>query len=98
MPAAGADGTADCLVDPRDSVADAMLHPGAWVGSHTDAAKFPGLARPYVPGGPNVHRAAGDWAEPRAVAYGESTSAEDKVREEVKALTAKFPIYNGLGG
>ena len=33
-----------------------------------------------------------------AVASGESTSAEDKVREEVKALTAQFPIYNGLGG
>tara|TARA_Y100001001_G_scaffold124036_1_gene122469 strand:- start:56 stop:1453 length:1398 start_codon:yes stop_codon:yes gene_type:complete len=33
-----------------------------------------------------------------AVASGESGSAEDKVREEVKALTAQFPIYNGLGG
>ena len=33
-----------------------------------------------------------------AVASGESSSAEDKVREEVKALTAQFPIYNGLGG
>ncbi|MEQ3649175.1 serine hydroxymethyltransferase [Hyphomonas sp.] len=32
-----------------------------------------------------------------AVASGESTSAEDKVRAEVKALTAQFPIYNGLG-
>ena len=33
-----------------------------------------------------------------AVASGESGSDEDKVREEVKALTAQFPIYNGLGG
>lgn len=33
-----------------------------------------------------------------AVASGESSSAEDKVREEVKVLTAQFPIYNGLGG
>lgn len=32
-----------------------------------------------------------------AVASGESGSVEDKVREEVKALTAQFPIYNGLG-
>jgi glycine hydroxymethyltransferase len=32
-----------------------------------------------------------------AVASGESTSAEDKVRAEVKALTAQYPIYNGLG-
>ena len=33
-----------------------------------------------------------------AVAGGDSTATEDKVREEVKALTAAFPIYNGLGG
>ncbi len=33
-----------------------------------------------------------------AVASGESTSAEDKVREEVEGLTAQLPIYNGLGG
>ncbi|KCZ94600.1 serine hydroxymethyltransferase [Hyphomonas johnsonii] len=32
-----------------------------------------------------------------AVAGGESSSTEDKVRAEVKALTAQFPIYNGLG-
>ena len=32
-----------------------------------------------------------------AVASGDSTATEDKVREEVKRLTAKFPIYNGLG-
>ncbi|MAN45059.1 MAG: serine hydroxymethyltransferase [Alphaproteobacteria bacterium] len=32
-----------------------------------------------------------------AVAGGDSTATEDKVREEVKALTAAFPIYNGLG-
>ncbi len=32
-----------------------------------------------------------------AVAAGESTAVEDKVRAEVKALTARFPIYNGLG-
>ncbi len=32
-----------------------------------------------------------------AVAAGESSAAEDKVRAEVKALTAQFPIYNGLG-
>ncbi|KCZ56508.1 serine hydroxymethyltransferase [Hyphomonas beringensis] len=33
-----------------------------------------------------------------AVAGGDSAATEDKVREEVKALTAAFPIYNGLGG
>lgn len=33
-----------------------------------------------------------------AVASGDSAPAENKVREEVKALTAQFPIYNGLGG
>lgn len=32
-----------------------------------------------------------------ALAKGDSTATEDKVREEVKALTAQFPIYNGLG-
>lgn len=32
-----------------------------------------------------------------ALASGDSTATEDKVREEVKALTAQFPIYNGLG-
>lgn len=32
-----------------------------------------------------------------AVAAGESSATEDKVRAEVKALTAQFPIYNGLG-
>lgn len=32
-----------------------------------------------------------------AVASGDSTATEDKVRAEVKALTARFPIYNGLG-
>ncbi|MEQ8301715.1 MAG: serine hydroxymethyltransferase [Hyphomonas sp.] len=32
-----------------------------------------------------------------AVAAGESASAEDKVRAEVQALTAQFPIYDGLG-
>tara|TARA_R110001606_G_scaffold269565_3_gene418121 strand:- start:352 stop:1659 length:1308 start_codon:yes stop_codon:yes gene_type:complete len=33
-----------------------------------------------------------------AVAAGDSSATEDKVRAEVKALTAQFPIYNGLGG
>ncbi|MEL6829229.1 MAG: serine hydroxymethyltransferase [Pseudomonadota bacterium] len=32
-----------------------------------------------------------------AVASGDSKAVEDRVREEVKALTARFPIYNGLG-
>ena len=32
-----------------------------------------------------------------ALAKGDSTATEDKVREEVKALTAQYPIYNGLG-
>lgn len=32
-----------------------------------------------------------------ALAAGDSTATEDKVREEVKLLTARFPIYNGLG-
>lgn len=32
-----------------------------------------------------------------AVASGDSAATEDKVRAEVKALTARFPIYNGLG-
>ena len=32
-----------------------------------------------------------------AVAAGESASVENRVRGEVKALTARFPIYNGLG-
>jgi glycine hydroxymethyltransferase len=32
-----------------------------------------------------------------AVAAGDSSATEDKVRAEVKALTAQFPIYNGLG-
>jgi glycine hydroxymethyltransferase len=33
-----------------------------------------------------------------AVATGDSTSAEDRIRDEVKALTAQYPIYGGLGG
>ena len=33
-----------------------------------------------------------------AVATGDSSSAEDRIREEVKALTAQYPIYGGLGG
>jgi len=33
-----------------------------------------------------------------ALASGESTATEEKVRAEVKALTASFPIYDGLGG
>ncbi|MCA8890772.1 MAG: serine hydroxymethyltransferase [Hyphomonas sp.] len=33
-----------------------------------------------------------------AVATGESTSTEERIRDEVKALTAQFPIYGGLGG
>ena len=33
-----------------------------------------------------------------AVASGESTATEDRIREDVKALTAQFPIYGGLGG
>lgn len=32
-----------------------------------------------------------------AVAAGDSTAVEDKVRAEVKALTVQFPIYDGLG-
>jgi len=32
-----------------------------------------------------------------AVAAGDSAAVEDKVRAEVKALTTKYPIYNGLG-
>ena len=32
-----------------------------------------------------------------AVAKGESSAVENKVRGEVKALTAQYPIYNGLG-
>ena len=32
-----------------------------------------------------------------AVAAGESTATEDKVRAEVLKMTAKYPIYNGLG-
>jgi glycine hydroxymethyltransferase len=41
----------------------------------------------------------GDWIGEvvGAVASGESTAVEDKVRAEVKALTAQFPIYSGLG-
>jgi len=33
-----------------------------------------------------------------AVAVGDSTAVEDRVRAEVRALTARFPIYGGLGG
>lgn len=33
-----------------------------------------------------------------AVASGDGTATEDRIREEVKALTAQFPIYGGLGG
>jgi glycine hydroxymethyltransferase len=33
-----------------------------------------------------------------AVAAGDSTAVEDRVRAEVRALTARFPIYGGLGG
>ena len=42
---------------------------------------------------------SGDWIGEvvGAVAAGESTAVEDKVRAEGKALTAQFPIYNGLG-
>ncbi|WOR13820.1 serine hydroxymethyltransferase [Hyphomonas sp. FCG-A18] len=32
-----------------------------------------------------------------ALAKGDSTATEDKVRAEVRELTARFPIYNGLG-
>ncbi len=32
-----------------------------------------------------------------AVAKGDSTSTEDRIREEVIAMTSKFPVYNGLG-
>lgn len=32
-----------------------------------------------------------------AVASGDSMAVEDRVREDVKALTKAFPIYNGLG-
>lgn len=33
-----------------------------------------------------------------AVAAGDSAAVEDRVRAEVRALTARFPIYGGLGG
>lgn len=33
-----------------------------------------------------------------ALANGDSEAVEARVREEVKALTARFPIYEGLGG
>ena len=33
-----------------------------------------------------------------AVATGDSASTEDHIRDEVKALTAQYPIYGGLGG
>jgi glycine hydroxymethyltransferase len=33
-----------------------------------------------------------------ALANGDSDAVEARVREEVKALTARFPIYQGLGG
>ncbi|HPF22183.1 MAG: serine hydroxymethyltransferase [Hyphomonas sp.] len=33
-----------------------------------------------------------------AVASGDSSSTEDRIRDEAKALTAQFPIYGGLGG
>jgi glycine hydroxymethyltransferase len=33
-----------------------------------------------------------------AVASGDSASTEDRIRGDVKALTAQFPIYGGLGG
>jgi glycine hydroxymethyltransferase len=33
-----------------------------------------------------------------AVASGDSASTEDRIRADVKALTAQFPIYGGLGG
>lgn len=32
-----------------------------------------------------------------AVATGDSASVEERIRAEVKALTTRFPIYNGLG-
>ena len=32
-----------------------------------------------------------------AVATGDSAATEAKVRAEVEEMTAKFPIYNGLG-
>lgn len=32
-----------------------------------------------------------------AVASGDSAAVEDRIRAEVKALTTRFPIYNGLG-
>ncbi|MEM9937897.1 MAG: serine hydroxymethyltransferase [Pseudomonadota bacterium] len=32
-----------------------------------------------------------------ALASGDSTATEDRIRDDVKALTARFPIYNGLG-
>ena len=33
-----------------------------------------------------------------AVASGDSTSTEDRIRGDVQALTAQFPIYGGTGG
>ena len=32
-----------------------------------------------------------------ALASGDSAATEEKVRAEVKALTARYPIYDGLG-
>ena len=44
-------------------------------------------------------RQIGEWIGQivDAVAQGESQGVEDRVRSEVEALTARFPIYNGLG-
>lgn len=44
-------------------------------------------------------RQIGEWIGQvvDAVAQGESDGVEQRVRAEVEALTAKFPIYNGLG-
>lgn len=44
-------------------------------------------------------RQIGEWIGQivDAVAQGNSEGVETRIREEVKALTARFPIYNGLG-
>ena len=45
-------------------------------------------------------RQIGEWIGQivDAVAQGESEGVEQRVRSEVEALTARFPIYEGLGG
>ncbi|MGB3625659.1 MAG: serine hydroxymethyltransferase [Henriciella sp.] len=49
--------------------------------------------------GEDEFRQIGEWIGQivDAVAQGDSEGVETRIREEVKALTARFPIYNGLG-